>query len=380
MRVIRIAVLSATLLTAAASIAPAQTARPRVFTPSDRSDYAPPVDVWLDQITYTYGQRFRPYFSTEPGAYVTIVRVTTDGELRVMYPRRPSLQKQHVPGRRADSRVPYSDEPAFSTYESGGTGFVFAIASNERFNYGYYTTAGEWSVARLANSGRYGDPFEIVRVFVDQTLGDRSEFSMDYVAYEVVSRGRPSRYASRYMYDSYDDYFDRCMSAFGYGYSRYSGYSQYCGNYNGYYGQFVVARPRSPAPATPNSAPDPRVKPLVPDPMLPAYPTEPQAMQGRFPVNTPGEAAAVARRERMLRSVSPRTEIKSGGTPEPRYSEPRYVEPRRAEPRQIEPRQIEPRQIEPRHVEPVRAAPRSEPRVEPAPAPPPVPVQKENQQ
>lgn len=381
MRTIRVAVASLALLGAASGVVRAQTVSPRIFDPATQSDFAPPVDLWLDQVSYSFGQRLRPHFSTEPGAYVTVIRVTTDGELRVMYPRRPSLQKQHVIGRSSDTRVPYSDSPAFSTYESGGTGFVFAIASNERFNYGYFTTTGEWSIARLANSGRYGDPFEIVRMFVDQTLGDRSEFSMDYVAYEVDSRGRSSRYASRYVYDSFDDHFDRCMSAFGYGYSRYSEYSRYCGNYGGYYGQYFVSRPRSPAPATPSAPRDPQVKPLVPDPMLPTQPAEPQTMEGRFPVSTPGEAAASARRERMLRSVSPRTEMKGGGTAERRYPEPRRVEPRQIEPRNVEPRS-EPR-IEPRIERSPAPAPPPVQRAEPtrvAPAPQPVPVQKENQQ
>ncbi|HEX2723661.1 MAG TPA: hypothetical protein VHM24_12160, partial [Gemmatimonadaceae bacterium] len=152
--------------------ASAQTARPRVFTPGDMAPEAPSVDVWLDQGSYGYGQPIRPSFASDPGAYVTIVRVTTDGEMRVMYPRRPDLQERYSPGRTVDTRISYAGSPTFNVYESRGTGFVFAIASYDAFDYSYFRIGSEWRTARLASSGRYGDPFEIIRMFIEQTLSE----------------------------------------------------------------------------------------------------------------------------------------------------------------------------------------------------------------
>ncbi len=389
MKALRIAVAAAALVALGPVSVSAQTIRPRVFNPGDRPQDPPAVDVWLNEVTYDYGERFRPEFSSEPGAYVTIVRVTTDGELRVMYPRRPALQKQYTPGQTVEARMSYAGNPTYNAYESRGTGFIFAIASYKRFDYSYFSTGSEWSVARLANSGRYGDPFEIVRMFTDRTLGDRADYSIDYVAYEVDSRNVRSRYATRYAYNSFDDIYDRCLSAFGYLYTSYcSTYNNgYYGGgyYGGYYYPVVVGRPGSPVPNAPR---EPAIRPLVPDPMLPASPTyePPQRTEGRFPAKISGEAAATAR-QRMLRDVSPRVEMKSGPTT---GSEPRYIEPRRAEPR-VEPRS-EPRiyrepapqpvqrsepvmRAEPRHVEPrvMQAAP--QPRAEPPRPPPPPPVQ-----
>lgn len=395
MKALRIAVAAAALIAVAPGVASAQTVRPRVFTPGDRPQDPPAVDIWLDQVSYDYGQRIKPLFSAENGAYVTIVRVTTDGELRVMYPKRPALQKQYFPGQTVETRMSYAGTPTYNVYESRGTGFVFAIASYDRFDYSYFTSQGEWSVARLANTGRYGDPFEIVRMFIDRTLGDRSDYSIDYVAYEVESRSVRSRYATRYLYNSFDDVYDRCLSAFGYLYSTY------CNTYNNgyygrvYYGPIIVAGPRQPIP---RGKREPTIKALVPDPLLPASPLyePPQRTEGRFPAKAAGEAAASARRERLMREMEPRVEMKNRGeaTAQPRRSEPQYIEPRRVEPRseprvyrdpapqpirrsepvmRAEPQRIEPRvmhaapppRADPPRAEPARAAPapvRHEPR------------------
>ena len=378
MKSLRIAVAAAAVFAAGPAAISAQTASPRVFTPTDRGQDPPAVDVWIDRLSYDYGQRIRANFASEPGAYITIMRVTTDGELRVMYPERPSRQQQYREGHTVDTRMSYTGTPTYYTYESGGTGFVFAIASFRRFDYRYYSSGDNWNVARLANSGRYGDPFEIVRMFVDRTLGG-SDYTLDYVAYEVESRNVRSRYATRYSYNSFDDYYDRCLSAFGYAQSLY------CGTYhNGYYGRvyygpIIVAGPRTPIPGAPRSPNEPAVKPLVPDPMVPTSPEYglPQRTEGRFPAKAAGEAAASARRERMLRDASPRTEMKSGSEVyvQPRRSEPQYIEHRRAEPK-AEPRvyrepvmRAEPQRIEPRMSQPA-PAPRAEPRVMQA-APPP---------
>lgn len=396
MKPLTTAVAAAALIALGPAVLPAQTIRPRVFTPGERVQDPPAVDIWLNEVTYDYGQRIRPEFSSEPGAYVTIVRVTTDGELRVMYPRRPALQKQYAPGQTVDTRMSYAGTPTYNVYESRGTGFVFAIASYQSFDYSYFSSNGEWSIARLANSGRYGDPFEIVRMFIDRTLGDRSDYSIDYVSYDVDSHNVRSRYATRYTYNSFDDIYDRCLSAFGHLYTSYcSTYNNgYYGGgyYGGYYGPVVVARPGSPVPNAPRSPREPAIKPLVTDPMLPTPPSyePPQRIEGRFPAKVAGEAAATARRERMLRDASPRVEMKSRNEPaaQPRRSEPQFIETPfpirhpitpRSEPRVYrEPGVAEPVQrrepvmrAEPRHVEPrVMQAP-PQPRADPPRAEPP---------
>ena len=53
--------------------------------------YRPHVEVWTNRgdDPYAGGQAARVYFRTEQDAYVTILRVDTDGRVRVLYPREP---------------------------------------------------------------------------------------------------------------------------------------------------------------------------------------------------------------------------------------------------------------------------------------------------
>lgn len=350
---VRIAAASLALLTGAATL-DAQTAYPRVFTPGDQSDYAPPVDIWLDATRYDYGDRIRPSFTTEPGAYVTIVRVSTDGELRVLYPLRPGLQAPYRFDALPDDRIPWSSSEASTLHESRGTGFVFAIASYERFDFRYYTTGGSWSIARLVGTGRNTDPFEILRRFLVQTLDDRAEYSMDYATYEVESSRQRSRYASRYGRYGYDDYYDLCMTAFG------LRYTSYCRSYSGgYYGPYVVvSQPRAHSPG-PGSHKQFHLRPLTPDPLMTRSSSREPALEGRLESTDYRERAASARREQMTRDVRPRIDVRS----EPR-SEPRRVEPSRTEPSHFEPSRADPPRAEPRAQPSPRVEVRAEPRVQ----------------
>ena len=403
------------LLAAMATALPAQTATPRVYSPRE-SDNAPQIDLWLDQVSYNIGDRIAPHFQSEPGAYVTIVRVTSDGDIRVLYPQRPRDQRQFERAQLVNDRVPYSSyDRRFEVYESQGMGFVFAISSFSKFNYGYFSSGNDWSLNHLS-SIRYGDPFEIVRRFADRTLGDRADFSMDYVSYEVYNDAPQSRYATRYSYNTYDDYYNSCLSAFGYG------YTSYCEPYYQAYPFVVVSQPRGPR----SNIPDDRhyagkhIRPRVGDPIVHGGPSEPQiATEGRLPNNhSAEEAAAAGRRERLLRTAAPRDRAapnidsravdatpriytapaRTSTAPErtspehPWYQPQRVSPPPRSEPQRVAPpMRSEPPRIEMR-PEPQRAQPVAPPRVEVrneppparievprgAPHPPPVPAKRDN--
>jgi len=400
MRIV-VATASAALLAALASPVVAQTVQPRIYDVR-QADNAPQVDLWLDQVNYRAGDRIAPHFVTEPGSYVTIVRINSDGQLRVLYPQRPRDQKPFQKSQLVNDRVPYySGDSRFEVFESQGMGFVFAIASYDRFDYSYFTQGGEWSIARLANDGRYGDPFEIVRRFVDRTLSS-SDYSMDYVSYEVYNSGARSRYASRYGYHSFDDYYDDCVSAFGF---RYTSYCRSA--YPGYYGPIIVSQPQTPNPNVP-SGPNyagKHIRPVTGDPMAHGAPQAPQpSTEGRLPAsNASEEAALAAHRDRLLRQVTPRDRSGTTVDTRPMDNAPRiYTAPPRSEPTQrsepmerqpdrqpvmrAEPR-VEQQRAEPPHAQPVaqpRVEVRNEPRPqpvqhsEPASKPAPAPVQKDN--
>lgn len=338
--------------------------------------FAPPIDLWLDQVSYDRGARMRPHFSTEPGAYVVVVRVTADGELRVMYPGRPGSQRPYELGQFTDDRMPYSDDPAGSLYESSGRGFVFAIASYQRFDFSGFRQGNYWNTARLATFGRYADPFQSVRSFVDEILPVTAEYSLDYEVYEVYSRGVNSVYASslyggRYGYYSLYDYHDACLSAFG------IRQSYHCRSYRGgYYGPIIVANPRSPNAPRPAGPKMKEPRPVSPHPIVPKSPIEPEGRQADRDVAEARERYERARRlapgvERRSEPVVPNPRVERDPRTE---SEPRgpviYRGAPRSEPRsapQSEPRtESRPMGSHVQRAEP-RAPVRSEPRAEPRP-------------
>jgi hypothetical protein len=355
------------MLFAVASAAQGQS-DPRVYTPQfgDPADNdVPYVQVWLQGQSFDYGDVIRPYVTTDPGAYLTIVRVTTDGNLQVLYPYEPRDQAPYNPARFSNDRVPMTRSSGFFVRESAGRGFIFAIASHYRFNFSYYSSRGLWSTTRLASASRFGSPFQIMRSFVEEITEGSSSYSMDYVMYDVDGRYR-SRYASRFRNYAYGDYYDLCLSAF----DRY--YYSYCGGYRGYYNPYIVVRgPSHPVPPKGKSM-RPGGRPLVHDPVLPHAD---QPAIGHFPTPEPNQARDAARRERMLRDARPRVEPQIESRSAPRVdrppSQPSASQPvQRSEPRALpraEPR-AEPR-VEHRRVEPPPRridAPREQPQNRPA--------------
>lgn len=344
------------------------------------AEEAPPIDIWLDQVVFEYGSPIRPYFSTEPGAYVTVVRVTTDGELRIMYPQRPTLQRSYVMNQFVNDRLPAHGDPAMNIYESTGTGFVFALASYRRFDFRLFTQGSQWNRSRLAQFGRKGDAFEIVRRFVDETLPGTVDFSMDYLTYEVYSGGVRSRYPSSYSYLTLDHYLDACLGAFGYRYSYYCR-SYYGGYHDGYYGRIAFGNPRSGYPNAPSNPRSKNMKPRVrsPEPVVPRTPLAAPPAEESGPSGTRTDASVErARHERMMRTAKLRVDPLSEPVvhrPAPR-SEPPRIE-RNPEPRS-QPVQPAPQpRSEPRAPAPQPADTRSEParieRPQPAPQPNPEP-------
>ena len=184
MRVARIVALALVLIAAGASVSAAQVVNEPAGATA--SDFAPAVDLWLDQISYNHGARMRPRFTTEPGAYVVIVRVTPKGDLLVMYPERPGSQKPYVLAQYPNDRVPYSHERG-GLFEFGGLGFVFAIASYHRFDFSAFREGSVWSQPRHTKFGRFDDPFEAVRIFAQAILPSTAAYSLDSEVYELFS-------------------------------------------------------------------------------------------------------------------------------------------------------------------------------------------------
>jgi hypothetical protein len=332
--------------------------RARVNAYGQRMQDGPPVGVWIDRYSFSYGERLRAYFQTDPGAYVTVLRVTTRGDLKVLYPHTPTIQQAFTSDLLVDDEVPYATDAAFYLNEPSGVGFVFAIASYTPFDYRSVTSGGRWSTLQLTGS-RYEDPSMVVNSFLTRTLSRRADYSVDYIEYEVRGGGqyRTHPYSSL----SYDDLYFQCLSVYG------PRVLNYCRTYSqfGYAPYVVGAFPHSPAPIGRTPAiPSPKTRPpksFIPDPMVGDEGLKPNAPQP----NPSGEEEV----QRVLRGrPGDGARRVDGGNETARRAEPHAASP--SEYRNSPAPRIEVRR-EPRY-EPAprqRYEPAPQPRSEPAPAP-----------
>lgn len=170
---------------------------------------APDVRIWTstDQ-TYQRGDRVRALFRVREDAYVTIVRLDTDGRMRVLYPRTPNddnwVQAGHT------YRVPGYTDASFVVDDPTGVGYVFAISSYKPFDFGRYAVGHGWDQVALA-SRVHGDPFVALRSFAERIAYDANTgYATDYAEYYVDRRVDYPRYAypdcndSRVIFDPYD--------------------------------------------------------------------------------------------------------------------------------------------------------------------------------
>src|SRR5688572_30530103 len=274
MRQNRLVVAAASLLVLASSAHAQRVDGTRPRSTDRNYGRAPEVEVWIDRYVFRSGERIRTYFETEPGAYVTILRVTTTGNVSILYPRRPTAQRPYR-NDLVNDEIPFGGRREFYLNEPDGLGYVFAVASFEPFDYRAFNSGGQWTTTRLAGFG-YGDPYRAVNTFVSRTLSERADYSTDYIQYQVIEGNRYDRYAygSGYGYGSayggglYQDQYHSCLRY--YGLQAISYCRSYAGSGIGGFPYIVVRPPQTPAPTTPTrTARRPKMAPpgrVIPDP------------------------------------------------------------------------------------------------------------------
>lgn len=157
---------------------------------------APNVDVWFERGNeFDRGEPGRVMYTGDAGSYVTVLRVDTDGRLRIMSPDRPNGRSRYMGGR-AGNAVPFQADP------TQGVGYVFAVASRTPFDFRAYRgrTSG-WAPGSV-DQRRSMDPFEIVDRFARNTVGSHGSYSIAYAPYEI-GRGGAGResYSGGLRYD-----------------------------------------------------------------------------------------------------------------------------------------------------------------------------------
>lgn len=168
------------LLTTLAIAAPHRVATP----PPDR----PRISVWTNRgdDPYPLGEAVRVMFQTEEDGYVTVLRVDTDGRVRVLYPRAPWENNLARGGRVYEVR----DAWGFSGFRADaypGLGYLFAVVAAEPFNYDPIENEQRWNYELVADGGRIrGDPYAALTELAARILPDGSQdWDYDIAPYHV---------------------------------------------------------------------------------------------------------------------------------------------------------------------------------------------------
>jgi len=182
------------------------------------TDAAPPgIRLWTSHgEVYNRGERVRVFFRTEQDAYVTILRVDTDGRVRVLFPREP-WEDNAVRGGYTYDVPNYGRHDAFIVDDDPGIGYVFGVASTDRFAYDGFSSANHWDLQLVSDGGRiHGDPYQSLEELVQRIIpAGYSDYDTHLLPYYVERRYDYPRFVC------YD-----CHSYVGYGF--WNPYSHWC--------------------------------------------------------------------------------------------------------------------------------------------------------
>ncbi|MBA3658556.1 MAG: DUF4384 domain-containing protein [Gemmatimonadales bacterium] len=204
--------------------------------------------VWTDRESpYRRGERARIFVEALDRAYVTVLRVDTDGRVRVIFPSDPWGAARLRPGRTVELSVSRGG-PGFVVDDDPGLGYLFAIASPEPFDYSEMTRGDFWDY-RLINDGRVeGDPYVALTRLADRiTAGGKYDY--DIAPYSVDRHFEYPRFVCYGCHSSasYSEWNPYRMSCRRYRLEIYDDPAYYPMRYNR--GRGVVAdRPARPTP------------------------------------------------------------------------------------------------------------------------------------
>src|SRR5438477_368438 len=140
-------------------------------------EYRPRVEVWSDRgdSPYASGQGVRVHFRADRDAFVTILRVDTDGRVRVLFPREP-WEDNFARGGREYEVQGGNDRDAFYIDDYPGVGYLFAVASDDPFVYDGIQSNEHWDYRMIADGRVRGDPYvaltDVAQRIVPDGYGD----------------------------------------------------------------------------------------------------------------------------------------------------------------------------------------------------------------
>ncbi len=143
------------------------------------------VSVWLDRSApYARGDRARVYVSADRDAYLTVLRIDTDGRVRMLFPQDP-WDDNFVPGGRTFEVEDRDGGRAFRIDDAPGAGYIFAIAADDRFDYSpILTQRDHWDYRTIADGQVRGDPYVAVTELAERIV-PAGDYDYDLAQYDV---------------------------------------------------------------------------------------------------------------------------------------------------------------------------------------------------
>jgi hypothetical protein len=181
----------------------------------------PPVRVRLSDDVYLSGDHARVNVKTAKDGYLLVLRVDTEGHVRVLFPVDPGTDSKVRGGKTIEIRG-RGDRDAFTVSENAGAGLVFAARSDTPFNFGQFMTGQHWNLDALAPVDSSPDPESAMLKLVDR-MGD-GHYDYDAEPY-TVAKGVMRRPGNPMLF--YDPL---------YGYGPYRGFAPFYTGYPWYYG------------------------------------------------------------------------------------------------------------------------------------------------
>jgi len=153
------------------------------------SAYRPRIEVWTNrgEDPYTGGEGVRVTFRTEQDAFVTLLRVDTDGRVHILFPREPWGDNFARGGRTYEVEGAGSSRSAFRVDDYPGEGYLFAVASADPFTYDAIANAQHWDYRLIGDDGQIrGDPYAALTDLAARMLPENfPDWDYDVVPYYV---------------------------------------------------------------------------------------------------------------------------------------------------------------------------------------------------
>jgi hypothetical protein len=145
------------------------------------------IAVWTDrgEDPYASGQAARVLFRSAADGYVTILRVDTDGRVRVLFPREP-WQDNFVRGGRDYAVTGSRGAVAFYVDDYPGVGYLFAVGAADPFVYSAIARGDHWDYRVIADGRVRGDPYVALTGLARRLVPDGyRDWDYDIIPYYV---------------------------------------------------------------------------------------------------------------------------------------------------------------------------------------------------